>query len=270
MAYRARNILIAVALAAVAALLTSFYVTSYKRHVQRGNDHVTVLVAKQDIDPGTTGEEATKLLVSEEIPRSAREKVAGAITKPDQLTGLVATQKTLQGQVVTTRSFGTQAELGVRAQLKGTMRAFELWGDSTQLLAGTLKAGDHVDFTAVILGNTGASRVFVRNIKVLQAPAAPAVGSKLTSSIGQKSWAMLALTDSQTQKIQWILGDASSDDNAPKPDRWHLTLRPVTHDADSTDHVDTWYSVLTDGLTVAEKRAFSFGLKKSPSGNNGG
>ena len=37
MAYRARNILIAVALAAVAALLTSFYVTSYKRHVQRGD-----------------------------------------------------------------------------------------------------------------------------------------------------------------------------------------------------------------------------------------
>lgn len=268
MAYRARNILIAVALAAVAALLTSFYVTSYKRHVQRGNDHVTVLVAKQDIDPGTTGEEATKMLVSEEIPRSAREKVAGAITKPDQLTGLVATQKTLQGQVVTTRSFGTQAELGVRAQLKGTMRAFELWGDSSQLLAGTLRTGDHVDFVGVL--SNGAARVFVRNIKVLQAPAAPAVGSKLTSSIGQKSWAMLALTDNQTQKIQFLLGDAQSDDNAPKPDRWHLTLRPVTHDADSTDHVDTWYSVLTDGLTAAEKAAFAFGLKKSPANANGG
>jgi hypothetical protein len=46
MTYRVRNIVIAVALAAVAALLTSFYVTSYKRHVQRGEDHVTVLVAK--------------------------------------------------------------------------------------------------------------------------------------------------------------------------------------------------------------------------------
>ena len=46
MTYRARNIVIAVALAAVAALLTSFYVTNYKRHVQRGEDHVTVLVAK--------------------------------------------------------------------------------------------------------------------------------------------------------------------------------------------------------------------------------
>jgi Flp pilus assembly protein CpaB len=269
MAYRARNILIAVALAAVAALLTSFYVTSYKRHVQRGEDHVTVLVAKQDIAPGTTGEEAAKVMVSEEIPRKMREQIAGAITKPDQLTGLVATAKTQQGQVVTTRSFGTQAELGVRAQLKGTMRGFELWGDSTQLLAGTLRAGDHVDFVGVILGNSGASRVFVRNIKVLQAPAAPAVGSKLTNSIGQKSWAMLALTDNQTQKIQWLLGDASSDDNGPKPDRWHLTLRPVVHDADSTDHVDTWYSVLTDGLTSTEKRAFLFGQSKSPS-NNGG
>ena len=270
MAYRARNILIAVALAAVAALLTSFYVTSYKRHVQRGNDHVTVLVAKKDIDPGTTGEDATKLLVSEQIPRSARDKVAGAITKPDQLTGLVATQKTLQGQVVSTRSFGNQAELGVRAQLKGTMRAFQVWGDSTQLLAGTLRAGDHVDFVGEILGSDGASRVFVRNIKVLQAPAAPAVGSKLTSSIGQKAWAMLALTDNQTQKIQWILADDQSDDNSPKPDRWHLALRPVTHDADSTDHVDTWFTVLTDGLTTAEKRAFARALTQQPPSNNNG
>ena len=105
---------------------------------------------------------------------------------------------------------------------------------------------------------------------MLQAPAAPAVNGKLTSSIGQKSWAMLALTDNQTAKVQWLLGDASSDDNAPKPDRWHLTLRPVVHDADSTDHVDTWYSVLTDGLTAAEKRLFGFGLKKSPSNGNGG
>jgi Flp pilus assembly protein CpaB len=269
MAYRARNILIAVALAAVAALLTSFYVTSYKRHVQRGEDHVTVLVAKQDIAPGTTGEEAAKVMVSEEIPRKMREQIAGAITKPDQLTGLVATAKTQQGQVVTTRSFGTQAELGVRAQLKGTTRAFQMWGDTSQLLAGTLKAGDHVDFTAVIHGGAGVSRVFVRNLKVLQAPAAPVGGTKLTSGIGQKSWVMLAMTDNQSQKIQWILGDASSDDNAPKPDRWHLTLRPVVHDADSTDHVDTWYTVVTDGLTAAEKRLFGVGLKKSPSGQSG-
>jgi pilus assembly protein CpaB len=264
MAYRARNILIAVALAAVAALLTSFYVTSYKRHVQRGEDHVTVLVAKSDIPEGTTGEDAARMLSSQDVPRKAR--VPGAITKPEQLASLVATQKTLQGEQVTTRRFGTQTELGVRAQLKGTMRAYEMWGDETQLLAGTLKAGDHVDFVAA----DGVSRVFLRNIKVLQAPAAPAAGSKLTSSIGSKSWVMLALTDNQTQKIQWLLDDTESTDNDPKPERWHLALRPVAHDADSGDHVDTWYSVLTDGLTAREKQAFSFGRRKSPSDNNGG
>jgi Flp pilus assembly protein CpaB len=260
--------MIAVALAAVAALLTSFYVTSYKRHVDRGAHQVTVFVAKADIPEGTTGEDAARMLTSEEIPRKTRERLAGAITKPEQLTGLVATQKTLQGEVVTTRRFGTQTELGVRAQLKGTMRAVELWGDETQLLAGTLKTGDHVDWVQTIGGC--CSRVVLRNIKVLQAPSAPAAGSKLTSSIGNKSWVMLALTDNQTQKVQWLLDDAQSSDDDPKPDSWHLTLRPVVHDADSTDHVDTWYSVLTDGLTAREKQVFQFGRRKSPSDNNGG
>jgi Flp pilus assembly protein CpaB len=260
--------MIAVALAAVAALLTSFYVTSYKRHVDRGAHQVTVFVAKADIPEGTTGEDAARMLTSEEIPRKTRERLAGAITKPEQLTGLVATQKTLQGEVVTTRRFGTQTELGVRAQLKGTLRAVELWGDETQLLAGTLKTGDHVDWVQTIGGC--CSRVVLRNIKVLQAPSAPAAGSKLTSSIGNKSWVMLALTDNQTQKVQWLLDDAQSSDDDPKPDSWHLTLRPVVHDADSTDHVDTWYSVLTDGLTAREKQVFQFGRRKSPSDNNGG
>jgi Flp pilus assembly protein CpaB len=268
MAYRARNILIAVALAAVAALLTSFYVTSYKRHVQRGADHVTVFVAKQDINPGTTGEDATHLLVSQEIPRKARDRVAGAITKPDQLTGLVATQKTQQGQVVTTRSFGTANELGVRAQLKGTDRAFEVWGDQTQLLAGILKAGDHVDFVQAI--GDCCSRVVLRNIKVLEAPSAPPTGTKLTSAFNGAFTAVLLLTDNQTQKVQWLLDDAEAQHDDTHPEQWHLALRPVVHDADSTDHVDTWYSVLTDGLTQVEKNSFFFGRKKSPSDNNNG
>jgi Flp pilus assembly protein CpaB len=260
--------MIAVALAAVAALLTSFYVTSYKRHVQRGEDHVTVLVAKTDIPEGTPGEDAAHMLASEDIPRKARDRIAGAITKPEQLTGQVATQTTLQGEVVTTRRFGTQTELGVRAQLKGTLRAFQVWGDQTQLLAGTLKAGDHVDLVAAISGV--ASRIVLRNIKVLEPPSGPPAGSKLTSSIGSKSTVMLALTDNQAQKVQWLLADAGANDSDTKPDSWHLALRPVVHDADSTDHVDTWYCVLTDGLTKAEKRAFSFGRSHSPSDNNGG
>jgi Flp pilus assembly protein CpaB len=250
----------------VAALLTSFYVTSYKRHVQRNEDHVTVLVAKKDIKEGTSGADAAKQLTSVEVPR--RSVVPGAVSKPDQLTGLVATQKTLQGEQVTTRRFGTLSQLGVRAQLSGTMRAVAVWGDQTQLLAGTLKPGDHVDLVQAIGSNRApVSRIFLRDIKVLQAPSGPPAGAKLTSSINSKFTVMLALTDNQTQKVQWLLADSESTDNDTKPERWHLALRPVVHDADSTDHVDTWYSVLTDGLTAVEKRAFAFIFKKSPTRN---
>src|ERR687887_464663 len=82
MTYRVRNIGIAVALAAVAALLTSFYVTSYKRHVQRGEDQVTVLVAKHDIAQGTTGADAAHMLRAEQVAR--RSVVPGAISSRDQ------------------------------------------------------------------------------------------------------------------------------------------------------------------------------------------
>ena len=62
MTYRVRNIVIAVVLAALAALMTSYYVTNYKRHVQQGEDHVKVYVASQDIPAGTAGADAMHML----------------------------------------------------------------------------------------------------------------------------------------------------------------------------------------------------------------
>jgi Flp pilus assembly protein CpaB len=253
MAYRARNILIAVALAAVAALLTSFYVTSYKRHVQRGEDHVTVLVAKKDIPVGTSGADAAALLSPMEVPQ--RSVVPGAISKPEDLAGLVATEATLQGEEVTTRRFNPRTQVGVRAQLSGTLRAVSIDGDQNQLLAGTLKDGDAVDFVAALKkpGDQDIyfSRVLVRDVKVLQAPDAPPAGSKLTGGANSNFAVMLALSDSQAQKIQYLLANAGSGSG---PERWHLELRPVTHDADSPDHLDSFESVLTGGLSAGQRK----------------
>ena len=93
MTYRVRNIGIAVALAVIAALLTSFYVTNYKRHVQRGEDHVTVLVAKHDIPVGTAGSDAVGMMSTTEVPR--RSVVPGSISSPDEIKSLVASQGSL-------------------------------------------------------------------------------------------------------------------------------------------------------------------------------
>ena len=145
MNYRAKNIGIAVALAALAAILTSAYVVNYKRHVQRGEGKVTVLVAARDIPAGTSGADVVdqKMLKEQTVPRKA--VVAGAISSPSQLAQYVATQDVFEGEQVSTRRFSPPTEQGIRAQIKGTQRAYQLPGDSNQLLAGTLQAGDHVD-----------------------------------------------------------------------------------------------------------------------------
>src|SRR5437764_14354738 len=96
MNYRAKNIGIAVALAALAAILTSVYVVNYKRHVQHGEGKVTVLVAARDIPAGTSGAHIVdqKMLSKETIPRKA--VVAVAISSPDQLSPYRATEAVIE------------------------------------------------------------------------------------------------------------------------------------------------------------------------------
>ncbi|MDQ2982309.1 MAG: Flp pilus assembly protein CpaB [Actinomycetota bacterium] len=252
MTYRVRNVGIAVALAAVAALLTSFYVTNYKRHVQRNENSVTVLVAKNDIPVGTPGSDVANMLSTTEVPR--RNVVPGAISNASEIESRVAAQPTYAGEQVTSRRFSTVAEAGVDGQLKGAMRAYQLSGDQNQLLAGTVKDGDHVDLVAALDVKSGTSgdstkmsRVALRDIKVLKAPQDPAIGSKLTGGLDQKFTALLAVTDNQAQKIQLILATTNSGSTGGGSD-WHFQLRPVVHPADSPDHVDSVRTVLLDGI----------------------
>jgi Flp pilus assembly protein CpaB len=259
MTYRVRNIGIAVALAAVAALLTSFYVTSYKRHVQRGEDQVTVLVAKHDIAEGTPGGEAAHALVAEEVPR--RSVVPGAISSRDQIQGLVATQKTLEGEQITTRRFSPVAQRGPRADLKGNLRAMKIAGDANQTLAGVLRDGDHVDLVATFKyhfvnhqDNFSAARVVLRDLKVLDAPSGPAAGAKLTSGLQDHFPVLLAVTDQQAQKLNFVMTTTGT--NATNGVGWSLQLRPVVHAADSPESVTTLGTVLRDGLSKAQLKRF--------------
>ncbi len=246
MTYRLRNILVAVALALVAALLTSFYVTNYQRNVQKDETNVEVFVATRDIPVGTSGADLARkgLLEKSEIVR--RTVVPGAISSPDQLSELVAVQAVYAGEQVSTRRFATPAERGIRAQLKGTMRAIQVPGDSHQLLAGTLRAGDRVDIVASIKLGTDdesfATRIVLRDIEVLKAAAAngPA-GAKLASTDSGLS-TLLAVTDTQVQKLFHVL----------KHGDWSFELRPPVKSNDSPEAVAYASSILTDGLRGAQ------------------
>ena len=243
MTYRVKNITIAVALALVAALLTSFYVTNYQRNVRQDETNVPVWVAKRDIPAGTAGADVERkgLLEKSEVVR--RNVVPGAISSPDQVADLVATQPTYAGEQVSTRRFSTPSQQGIKAQLTGVQRAIAIPGDEHQLLAGTLRTGDTVDLVATFgVGGTNGvavTRIILRDIEVLRAPAgATGDASKISAQNGDFA-VMLKVTDTQVQKLHWVFTAAT---------KWHLELRPGTEAADSPENVESWYSVLREGV----------------------
>jgi Flp pilus assembly protein CpaB len=257
MTYRVRNIAIAVALAVVAALLTTFYVTNYKKSVQSGEEAVTVFVAARDIPIGTSGSDVVdrKWIRSEEIDR--RNVVPGAISDPAQIEDLSATQPLFAGEQVSTSRFRPLEEQGIHGQLKGNVRALQVPGDEHQLLVGTLKAGDRVD----VLGSwefpegtqIHVSRVVLRDVLVLRAANEGKVQSKIASGSNLPFSAIFALTDRQAHKLFWLTNNGE----------WSLQLRGVADAADSPESLDTSASLLQDGMNQTQFRKGMAQIKRS-------
>jgi Flp pilus assembly protein CpaB len=248
MTYRLRNIGIAIALAVVAALLTTFYVTNYKRSVQHGESKVPVYVASHDIALGTSGSDVARggMLRVEQVPR--RSVVPGAISNPDQIEKLVAVDKIYAGEQVSTNRFRPVQEQGVQAQLKGNLRAIQVPGTGPQLLNGTLKDSDRVD----IVGNwelpeggsNHVSRTLLRNILVLQAPSTNTVTSHLGANPNEGFNVMLAMTDSQATKFWWVVNNGD----------WSLELRPITDPSDSPEELNNSPTNTKDGASARQWR----------------
>jgi Flp pilus assembly protein CpaB len=255
MTYRVRNIGVAVGLALVAALLTTFYVANYKRHVRQSESTATVFVAKRDIPQGTSGADLIKngwITTQQAVQRTV---VPGAISNPDQVRNLITRQDIFTGEQVTLRRFADHAEQGVRVQLHGALRAIALPGTADALLAGTLRDGDHVDLVANL--KTGdcstcfAARAVARDILVLRAPTTPSGTSRVTST---DTSVMLAVNDrSEAQKIWYAVQNSAG---------WTLALRPVSNAADSPEDIEGLPSLLKDGVSASKFQHFTNGGSK--------
>jgi Flp pilus assembly protein CpaB len=242
MSYRLRNIGIAVALAVLAALLTIFYVTNYKHSVQSGEELVPVYVAAGEITVGTSGSEVgdRNLLKAVEVAR--RNVVPGAISEPEQIEQLVASEKVYEGEQVTLNRFKPLGEQGVQAQLKGRLRAMQVPGSEHQLLLGTLQTGDRIDFVGSLdceCNRMNVTRVVLRDLLVLKAPGDADVESKLTARPDEAYSVLLAVSDAQSQKLFHVVNHGE----------WSLELRPVTDAADSKPSAESDLSIITEGLS---------------------
>jgi Flp pilus assembly protein CpaB len=264
MTYRVRNIVIAVVLAALAALMTSYYVTNYKRHVQQGEKHVQVYVASQDIPAGTAGTDAMAMFKRKEVTRNA--VAPGAISKPAEVKTLIASQRIYAGEQVTVNRFSTVSQSGVQGSLKGTLRAYQLAGTGNQTLAGILKSGDHVDVVANFRYKTAAqatgnnsftyaaTKIVLRNLKVLRAPASPGTASKLGGTFDTKYQVVLAVTDNQSQKLLFSTHNSDQAQAGGGEPGWWLELRPNLNPADSPGSIETLETMLRDGLSPRQQR----------------
>ena len=85
------------------------------------------------------------------------------------------------------------------------------------------------------------TRIVLRDIEVLRAPAGVGTAEKVTNASSDGAFSvMLKLTDTQVQKLHWVYTDA---------EQWHLELRPGRDGADSPENVESWYSVLREGVS---------------------
>lgn len=258
MTYQTRNIGIAAVLAVAAALLTAYFVKSAQDNAESGGVLTKVLVAAGDIVAGTPGSNLDSgRLEVKEVPRDS--VVPGAVASPQQVADLVTTDNILRGEQITVRQFSALAAQGVLAHLSGNMRALQVPGTQHQLLAGTLKEGDHVDVIASVKysppGATATTderpvaRVVLRDLLVLAAPDDPSNDSGVSAGIAPTLSATLAVTDRQSQKLFWVMTNS----------QWSLQLRPVNNPKDSPESVDSSSSVLGDGLGSSQRYALATG-----------
>jgi Flp pilus assembly protein CpaB len=244
MTYRVRNIVVAVGLALVAMLLTLLYVKNVRRSAQTSVATVQIYVAAKDLAAGTSGSEIVRShdLRVESVQK--RDVVPGAISSTAQIDSLMLAAPLYQGEQATLRRFTSAAAEGIRAQLTGTMRAVQVPGDADQLLVGTLQPGDRVDLVANLhlTSTTGvqstATRIALRNLRVLSTSGGGAVAKVGGPSSSASSSVILAVTDSQVQRLFYVLKNAD----------WTLELRPVLNPVDGNGNTETAAQMLKGGL----------------------
>ncbi len=245
MTYRLRNLLIALGLAVIAAILVSVYVTQYKNHVDSGQAGAEVYVAARDIPSGTPGDELVdgKYLRKESVKRI--DVVRGAITDPKQVASSYVSEPIYEGDQVSLRRFGVAGAEGALGQLTGVQRDVEIDATPAQVLAGVVKTGDHVDLVASWMAPEGSShhvsKVVLRDLLVLAAPGAGSAGSGVTSSANANTTIQLRVTDTQSTKLFFIVKNGD----------WTLALRPPTRAGDSSETLEDAKTIAAEGVGAA-------------------
>jgi Flp pilus assembly protein CpaB len=171
------------ALAGIVALgILLTFISGYKRQLNADAQPITVLVARQPLAKGTSGDLMAAKGMFQATGLQRDQVKVGAITDPGSLRGLVAAHDLVRGQQLTVGDF-THPSSQVLSRLGPDERAVAVPLDSAHGMLADVQAGDRVDVFAgfdVQPSGTGQSRpvlrVLLQNVQVLEAPGADKQG----------------------------------------------------------------------------------------------
>jgi pilus assembly protein CpaB len=169
------------AFAVLAALLAAgalmLFVGGYKRSLDAQAEPVTVLVAKEPLPKGSSGDLIAQKGLFQATGLKREQIEEGAITDPASLRGQVARHDLVRGQQLTTADFSKPTD-PVLSKLGAADRGVGVALDIAHGLIGQVQAGDHVDVYATFLVKPDGTaqprpvtRVLLQDIEVLAAPA---------------------------------------------------------------------------------------------------
>jgi Flp pilus assembly protein CpaB len=169
--------LLGLAAAVLAGVVLLVYLNSYRSSVRSSSEPITVLVARNLIEKGTSGNEVASKQLYQASEIAKDEIKPGAFTDSSALRDTVAATDVYPGQQLTSTDFTAQAADSIPVTLQGNERAISLALDESHGITGPLVAGDHVDVWAGAAADSNLPmRLLIADATVLSAPATPTGG----------------------------------------------------------------------------------------------
>jgi Flp pilus assembly protein CpaB len=189
MSSRRGTALLGLAAAVLAGVVLLAYLNSYRKSVRTTTEPVTVLVAKNLIEKGTSGTviASKKLFQPSEITREQAKD--GAITDPASIRDRVAQVSIYPGQQLTAADFTVETTTAVPTQISGAERAIAISIDPSHGNLGQLQTGDHVD---IYVSLDNKVRLLLSDVLVLSAPATAGDNASVVLKVKSAKAALVA------------------------------------------------------------------------------
>ena len=203
-----------VALALIVAIFGAgailVFLQQYRDSLQTDTEPITVLVAKEAIGKGTSGELVASDGLYQATEITEGDAKQGALTDPGSLRGRVATRDVFPGEQLTSTAFAPGGRV-IQSSLSGSDRAIAIPVDGARGLVGDVRVGDRVDVLASFVVERAdgrprpVTRILVQDALVLKTETATgsAASSKIVVRVDDRQAAAVAFAVDNGK--MWVL-----------------------------------------------------------------